>query len=114
MARQLEIQLKNTFLEFREPQESFSRGISWCPGDKPCSELPPLKGTSVSAIAEAKQAPNLADNVVNKKAQQTEEGHATPDDQIIAVHRHNAKCNPCVYFASSYGCTSPRLLLLPP
>ena len=71
-------------------QESFSRGISWCPGDKPCSELPPLKGTSVSAIAEAKQAPNLADNVVNKKAQQTEEGQPWRVNLICQVLWHGA------------------------
>eukprot|EP00913_Durusdinium_trenchii_P034672 g32435.t1 len=68
---------------------TFSRGISWSPGDTP--------------LLPAADTPNTG------KAQVTEGLHATPDAAIaVQKHKkHNAKCNPCVYLAGSYGCTSP-------
>ncbi|CAK9102989.1 unnamed protein product [Durusdinium trenchii] len=87
---ELEIQVKNTFLDFREQESvTFSRGISWSPGDTP--------------LLPAADTPNTG------KAQVTEGLHATPDAAIaVQKHKkHNAKCNPCVYLAGSYGCTSP-------
>ncbi|CAK9041769.1 Putative serine/threonine-protein kinase nek3 [Durusdinium trenchii] len=79
--------VKNTFLDFREQDAvmgeresvTFSRGISWSPGDTP--------------LLPAADTPNTG------KAQVTEGLHATPDAAIaVQKHKkHNAKCNPCVY-----------------
>eukprot|EP00913_Durusdinium_trenchii_P035462 g33187.t1 len=73
-----EIQVKNTFLDFREPQDLFRRQTSWSPGDVASPSAGGVERLVPPTPASPKQG--------------------RPDAA--------RSCNPCVYFASSYGCTA--------
>ena len=117
-------------LDERQESVTFSRGISWSPGDTPLLPAADTPNTGKAQVTEGlslgmgekrrvfpffgggagNQRPKLCCHPSRTcSCDPASPRHATPDAAIaVQKHKkHNAKCNPCVYLAGSYGCTSP-------